>query len=95
MSGYYWPGNVRQLENRVKKAVIMTDRALLNADDMGIHESNRRSIKPLDEAAEDFKKNYIKEALELNNWNKAQTARDLNVDPRTIFRYIEKFDGES
>ena len=91
MLGYYWPGNVRQLENRVKKAVIMTDRALLNADDMGIHEPNRRSIKPLDEASEDFKKNYIKEALELNNWNKAQTARDLEVDPRTIFRYIEKF----
>ena len=52
----------------------------------------KRAIKPLAEAEEDFKKSYIREVLELNNWNKAQTARDLGVDPRTIFRYIEKFD---
>ena len=89
---HYWPGNVRQLENRVKKAVIMSDRALLNADDLGIAATDKRSIQPLDEATEDFKKGYIREALELNNWNKAETARDLGVDPRTIFRYIEKFE---
>ncbi len=92
MLSFYWPGNVRQLENRVKKAVIMSDRALLNADDLGIQASDKRHIAPLDEATEDFKKGYIRDALQLNNWNKAQTARDLGVDPRTIFRYIEKMD---
>ena len=35
---------------------------------------------------------YIREVLDLNNWNKAQTSRDLDVDPRTIFRYIEKME---
>ena len=40
---------------------------------------------------EDFKLEYIRKALDLNNWNKAQTARDLGVDARTIFRYIERF----
>ena len=89
---YYWPGNVRQLEARVKKAVIMSDRALLNADDLGIRAGDKRQVRTLDEATEDFKKSYIRECLELNNWNKAETARDLGVDPRTIFRYIEKFD---
>jgi transcriptional regulator with GAF, ATPase, and Fis domain len=92
MANYFWPGNVRQLENRIKKAVIMSDRALLNADDIGILAGTKRDIRPLDEAAEDFKRTYIREALELNNWNKAQTARDLGVDPRTIFRYIEKME---
>ncbi|MCB9778211.1 MAG: sigma 54-interacting transcriptional regulator [Alphaproteobacteria bacterium] len=92
MLNYYWPGNVRQLENRVKKGVIMSDRALLNADDLSISATTKRDITPLDEATEDFKKRHIQQALELNNWNKAQTARDLGVDPRTIFRYIEKMD---
>ena len=92
MANYYWPGNVRQLENRVKKAVIMSDRALLNADDLGIDTTTKRDIDDLELATEAFKKQYIREALELNNWNKAQTARDLGVDPRTIFRYIEKMD---
>ena len=92
MLNYFWPGNVRQLENRVKKAVIMSDRALLNANDLGIEATDKREILPLDEATEQFKMTYIREALELNNWNKAQTGRDLGVDPRTIFRYIEKFE---
>jgi len=89
---YSWPGNVRQLENRIKKAVIMSDRALLNADDLQISAEDKRHIRPLAEAEEEFKVSYIREVLELNNWNKAQTARDLGVDPRTIFRYIEKFE---
>lgn len=92
MLHYYWPGNVRQLENRVKKAVIMSDRALVNEEDLGIATGSRRKVLPLDEAAEEFKKTYVRDTLELNNWNKAQTARDLGVDPRTIFRYIEKFE---
>lgn len=92
MLSYYWPGNVRQLENRIKKAVIMSDRALLNADDLSIKAGDKRKIEMLDVATEAFKKTYIREALELNNWNKAQTARDLGVDPRTIFRYIEKME---
>jgi transcriptional regulator with GAF, ATPase, and Fis domain len=92
MLGYYWPGNVRQLESRLKRAVIMTDRALLNEEDLGIKAGTKRDVIDLDEATENFKMKYIKEVLELNNWNKAQTARDLSVDPRTIFRYIEKMD---
>ncbi len=90
LKGFYWPGNVRQLENRVKKAVIMSDRSLLQPDDLGLKPGDKKHIKPLAEAEEDFKMDYIKEVLDLNNWNKAQTARDLGVDPRTIFRYIEK-----
>jgi DNA-binding NtrC family response regulator len=92
MKGYFWPGNVRQLENRVKKAVIMSDSALLNPDDMGLQAGDKRHVKSLAAAEEDFKKKYIREVLDMNNWNKAQTARDLDVDPRTIFRYIEKLE---
>ena len=92
MRSYYWPGNVRELENRIKKAVIMTDRAQLTPEDLGVVQREKKAIRPLAIAEEDFKKQYIREALDMNNWNKAQTARDLDVDPRTIFRYIEKFD---
>ena len=95
MKNYFWPGNVRELENRIKKAAIMSDRALLAPEDMGLDSAGKREIKPLAEAQEDFKLDYIRKALELNNWNKAQTARDLGVDARTVFRYIEKFRDES
>jgi len=92
MKNYFWPGNVRQLENRIKRAVIMSDRALLTPEDLGIQGGTKRNVEPLDAAVEQYKVDYIKEVLDLNNWNKAQTARDLGVDPRTIFRYIEKME---
>ena len=91
MTHYYWPGNVRELENRIKKAVIMSDRALLNPEDLGLSIDDKRHIQPLSVAQENFKMDYIRKALEMNNWNKAQTARDLEIDARTVFRYIEKF----
>ncbi len=90
MKHHAWPGNVRELENRIKKAVIMSDRALLNPDDLGLAGGQRREVLPLAEAQEAWKTNYIRHVLELNNWNKAQTARDLGIDARTVFRYIEK-----
>jgi transcriptional regulator with GAF, ATPase, and Fis domain len=92
LKGYYWPGNVRELESRVRKALIMTDRALLNPADLGLDGDVKRSIRPLAEAQEDFKLEYIRSVLDMNNWNKAQTARDLGVDARTIFRYVEKLE---
>ena len=94
MLQYYWPGNVRQLESRIKKAVIMAESKQLTASDLELEASTQRDFEPLDIATETFKQNYIKEALEVNGWNKSQTARVLGVDPRTIFRYIEKFEKE-
>jgi len=91
MKNYFWPGNVRELMNRMKKAVIMSDRALLNPDDLELEGGQKRAIQPLSDAEEEFKLDYIRKALDLNNWNKAQTARDLGVDARTVFRYIERF----
>jgi ActR/RegA family two-component response regulator len=34
----------------------------------------------------------VRKVLEMNGGNKAQTARDLDVDARTIFRYVEKME---
>ncbi len=45
---------------------------------------------PLEKAKEEFQRKYVLEVLERNNGNRTQTARDLGVDPRTIFRYLER-----
>ncbi len=94
MLRYYWPGNVREMENKIKKAVIMAEGTLLTAEDLEIRlEPSQRRIQRLADAQAEFTLNYIKEVLEINNWNKTKTARDLGVDPRTIFRYLERING--
>src|SRR6185436_16699187 len=87
---YSWPGNIRQLENRLKKALVLCDRTLLSAEDLDLGPEALEPIVPLEKAKEEFQRDYVLKILERNNGNRTQTARDLGVDPRTIFRYLEK-----
>jgi transcriptional regulator with GAF, ATPase, and Fis domain len=88
-----WPGNIRELENRIKKAVVLADRALLGPEDLDLSPDDLPAILPLAEAKEKFQRDYINEILILNSGNRTKTARDLGVDPRTIFRHLEKGEG--
>jgi transcriptional regulator with GAF, ATPase, and Fis domain len=85
-----WPGNIRQLENRLKKALVLCDKSLLSPEDLDLGKEAESLILPLEKAKEEFQRKYVLEVLERNNGNRTQTARDLGVDPRTIFRYLER-----
>jgi transcriptional regulator with GAF, ATPase, and Fis domain len=89
---YRWPGNIRELENRVKKAAVLADGPLVTAEDLDLRQEVMEPSLPLAEAIEAFRKRYISEVLERNGGNRTKTAKDLDVDPRTIFRHLEKLD---
>ncbi|MBI3181934.1 MAG: sigma 54-interacting transcriptional regulator [Myxococcales bacterium] len=94
MKKYSWPGNIRELENRIKKAVVLADKPLLGPDDLDLRPENLEPIMALAQAKEEFQKRYINEVLERNNGNRTKTAKDLGVDPRTIFRHLERLEAE-
>ena len=87
---FEWSGNIRQLENHIKKAIILGDKALLGPEDLGLTSDVLEPTLPLAQAKEEFQRRYINEVLARNNGNRTKTARDLGVDPRTIFRHLEK-----
>lgn len=90
MKKHMWPGNVRELENRIKKAVILCDGTMIGPQDLDLHPDSLPDILSLADAKEQFQKEYVLQVLERNNGNRTKTARDLDVDPRTVFRYLEK-----
>ncbi|MBX2811132.1 MAG: sigma 54-interacting transcriptional regulator [Myxococcales bacterium] len=90
---YRWPGNIRELENRIRKAVVMTDSTQLEAEDLGLHPEHVEEVVPLAEAKEQFQREYIQRILERNGGNRTRTAKELGVDPRTIFRHLERLNG--
>ncbi len=90
MRKHSWPGNIRELENRIKKAIVLCDSTVIGPDDLGLTADVLPSIMNLADAKEKFQREYINEVLALNNGNRTKTARDLGVDPRTIFRHLEK-----
>jgi transcriptional regulator with GAF, ATPase, and Fis domain len=85
-----WPGNIRELENRIKKAIVLCDSSVIGPDDLGLTSDVLPQILTLAEAKDKFQREYINEVLALNNGNRTKTARDLGVDPRTVFRHLEK-----
>jgi transcriptional regulator with GAF, ATPase, and Fis domain len=87
---YDWPGNVRQLENRIKKAIVLADKTLIGPEDLDLGGDQQRAVVPLTQAREEFTRRYILEVLERNGGNRTRTAHDLGVDPRTVFRYLER-----
>ena len=90
MKKFEWSGNIRQMENHIKKAIILSDKALLGPEDLGLTAEMIDSVTSLSKAKDDFQRRYINEVLARNSGNRTKTARDLGVDPRTVFRHLEK-----
>jgi transcriptional regulator with GAF, ATPase, and Fis domain len=99
MINFSWPGNIRQLENHLKKAMVLAEGPRINAADLDLDvpegAESPDDIVPLTEAREHWQREYINKVLAINNGNRTKTARDLGVDPRTIFRHLEKEKGEN
>jgi transcriptional regulator with GAF, ATPase, and Fis domain len=91
---YRWPGNIRELENRVKKGAVLADGPLITADDLDLGLTDLEPALALAQAVEEFRRSYIREVLERNGGNRTRTAKDLEVDPRTIFRHLEKMGAD-
>ena len=91
---FRWPGNIRQLENRIKKAVVLAEKPLISSDDLELRPEQLEPILPIAAARDEWQKRYINEILERNGGNRTKTAKDLGVDPRTIFRHLERMEAE-
>lgn len=99
---YHWPGNVRELENCIERAVALARFDHVSAEDLPdkirsyrpdrfvVSADDPAEIIPLDE----LDRRYIVRAVKLLNGNKSRAAQLLGVDRRTLYRRLEKYEGE-
>jgi DNA-binding NtrC family response regulator len=86
-----WPGNIRELEHAIEKAVILTEADIIKADDFYF------SSQPADTASmdtlnlEEVEHNTIKRALLKCSGNISKTAEMLGVTRKTLYKKIEKY----
>ncbi len=89
---YSWPGNIRELENKIKRAVIMTNDINITFDDLELEKnidvSMPFNLKEVREAAETL---AIKRALTHSNNNISHTAKLLGVTRPTLYTLFEKY----
>ena len=93
ISQYNWPGNVREMINKVKRATIMADGKRVTASDLELqqgaelHES-QLNLRQVREAAE---RQAIMQALQSCNFNMAQASRLLGVTRPTLYNLTDKY----
>lgn len=87
-----WPGNIRELQNKVKSAVIMADNSLINADELGLDNSpQRQEFATLREVRATAERQAIILAYSLCNQNMSKTAEHLGITRPTLYSLVEKY----
>jgi two-component system NtrC family response regulator len=87
-----WPGNIRELENCVKRAVIMAETSTLNAHDFGLAPTEAEgSVLTLREVREQAERTALIRALGQVNGNVSRAAELLGISRPTLYDLIERF----
>lgn len=91
LRSYYWPGNIRELRNVLERALLFTDRPLLEAGDLAfepspVHPSD--SYKP-DWTLEELERFHISAAFSGENQNVEKTARRLGIAKSTLYQKLK------
>jgi DNA-binding NtrC family response regulator len=96
---YWWPGNIRELENLVERLVAVSDKEFISEEDLPL-EFHFAQLEPdgshteslFEDATNTFERNFILRALEKNGWNVTGTAEYLGIPLSTLKYKMDKLD---
>ena len=101
MEGYSYPGNIRELENLIERIIVLDKKGMIRVNDLPAYIRNVETHeleedidldRGLNSLVEDYEKKLIISALEKNNNNKVQTAKQLDMNRSTFMSKIKKYD---
>jgi two-component system response regulator AtoC len=100
LSSYWWPGNIRELENLIERLVAVSEKEWLIDEDLPLeyHFAKLDSAPPkpgetlFQEACDTFERNFILRALEKSDWNVTATAKYLGLPLSTLKFKMSRLD---
>ena len=96
LKDYHWPGNIRQLQNVIERAVIMCEDTRILPEHIALYDKRppqKKDVVDIPEAGvslEEVERQLISQALERTGWVQKNAARLLGISPRVINYKIRK-----
>ncbi len=90
IENYTWPGNIREMENKIKRAVIMADGKHITREDLGLAEAGELSLN-LRHVRQEAERGAILRALSMTDNNISAAAKLLGVTRPTFYDLIKKY----
>ena len=97
LMGYSWPGNIRELENTIERALILTDDGMILPRDLPwyIRKQDGKDIFPGElTSLKEVERYYIQYVLDKMHGNKTKTAKILGIDRKTLYQKIKQYSLE-
>ena len=93
ITSYAWPGNVREMINKVKRAIIMADGKRVSAGDLQLSTGEGEQVNQLNlrHVREQAEKQAILQALHCTSFNMSQASRLLGVTRPTLYNLTDKY----
>ena len=94
MELYGWPGNVREIENAIERAMILVESEELTADDILLENYDGRKTQGVDflqMTLRDLERHHIEEMLVHCAWNQSEAAKRLSIGYNTLWRKIKDY----
>jgi len=91
MKKYYWPGNIRELQHAIERAVILSDNRTIQSPEILIgtqHVQPEKEIRAV--TLDDMEKQFILQSLDDHDGNVSQTAKTLGVTRTALYRRMRK-----
>ncbi len=93
---YDWPGNVRQLQNVIERAVLLSKGGFVTLEDLPdwIKQAEPRRLHKrsgLRQALAEPERDIIRKALQANHWNRRETAKQLQINRSTLYKKMKRY----
>lgn len=92
MAAHRWPGNIPEMQNRIRRAVVMARSRTVGASDIGLGDVPESSPETLGEARHALERSMVAEALRRSAGNVTRAAEAIGVSRPTMYDLIRKYE---